>query len=141
MSIGIVCGETRRGPFSRSMSHWPSRVVRAADAGGDDDAEPLLVDLGRAGVRPGLARGDERELLGPVELACLDAVHDLARVDGHLCGDPHGQLVGPPSSMTLTPERPASRPSQVDGDVAAERGRRSETGDDDAWLRAHVLLP
>ncbi len=36
---------------------------RTADAGADHDGEPLGVDLGRAGVGPGLAGRDQRELL------------------------------------------------------------------------------
>ncbi len=43
-----------------------------ADAGPDDHGEPLGRDGRRAGVRPGLARGDERELLDAVERAGLD---------------------------------------------------------------------
>ena len=61
-----------------------------------DGAEALGVDLGRAGVRPGLARGDERGLLRAVEPARLDPVEDLGGVDGHQAGD-LARLVGRPS--------------------------------------------
>ena len=47
------------------------------------------VDLGRAGVGPRLARGDQGELLDAVERACLDPVEHLGRVDGYRCGEPH----------------------------------------------------
>ena len=70
MSIGIVCGETLRGPFSRRSVPLAEQGLRATDAGGDDDAEPQRVDVRRAGVGPGLARGDQGKLLGAVE-ACV----------------------------------------------------------------------
>ena len=38
ISIGMVCGDTRRAPFSRSTSSLAEQRERTADAGGDDDA-------------------------------------------------------------------------------------------------------
>ena len=71
MSIGTVCGLTRRGA---ALAH---RVVlgeegrEPADAGGHADAEALGVDLRCSGIGPRLTRGDQRDLLDAVELAGL----------------------------------------------------------------------
>ena len=68
-------------PDSRSTSHWPSRV----------SAPPIPVAMltpsrsgstsGEPGVCPGLAGGDQCELLRAVELASLDSVEYVVRVD------------------------------------------------------------
>jgi len=55
--------------------------VDTTDAGAHDDAKALRLDLGRAGVGPGLAGGDQAVLSGGVESANLDPGKDI---DGRL---------------------------------------------------------
>ena len=84
MSIGTLIGMTRRGPFSLSDVPAGERGLQPADAGGEVDAEALGVDLGAAGVRPGLLRGDERELRRRVEAVRDGPLEHGRRADGRL---------------------------------------------------------
>ncbi|CAB4995733.1 unannotated protein [freshwater metagenome] len=59
----------------------------AANAGCDHRAEPVGVDLGRTGVSPRLAGGNEGCLLGPVHLANVNPVEDFGRINRHDSGD------------------------------------------------------
>ena len=79
MSIGTVIGRTRRGPFSRRVSQASSRVQTPPMPVDAVDAEALGVDLGAAGVRPGLARRDEGELARRVEALGLGALEHRRR--------------------------------------------------------------
>ena len=58
MSIGTVCGETRRAPLGLQDVVLGEQGLGAADAGADADREPLRVDARRlpaqTGVGPGL---------------------------------------------------------------------------------------
>ncbi len=97
--MGVVSGETARGPFSRSLRSPPTRI----------DASPRIVPrltpirsgsspaLPRAarhepGVAPRLPRGQHRELRRPVHPPRRRPRQQLRRVHGHGPGHPHGQL-------------------------------------------------
>ncbi len=116
ISIGMVCGLTRRGPGLAVDVPLAEQGERATDAGGDADRRaargstsgvPASAHASRAAI--------ERELLGAVELARLDPVEHVSRVDRHATrrtctgsSDAHSSV------RERTPERPASSPSQVD---------------------------
>jgi hypothetical protein len=82
-------------------------------------------------VRPGFARSDERELLRPVQRACLDPVEHLERVDGSDGRDLHGQVRSPlrvePSYAGPAGEQCVPRAR----DVTAHRRSGTKSGDDD----------
>ena len=84
ISIGMVNGETRFGPVVLQDVVLAEQGERAADAGADDDGEPLGVDARRRRhrLRPGLAGGDDGDLLAAVEPAGPDPVDLLGRVGG-----------------------------------------------------------
>ena len=52
MSIGTVCGETRRAPFSRSTSYWSSSVVTPPMPEAKTTPSRSFVDVGRCRRRP-----------------------------------------------------------------------------------------
>src|SRR3954454_5132117 len=114
----------------------------AADARGHRNAEPLLVDvgIGKARVRPGLERGDERQLPGPVETASLDALEHVVGVDGDLGSDLGAELLGPVvlegaySGLTFEQRGPGR------GHVTADGRGRAESGHEDA-SGAHCCSP
>jgi hypothetical protein len=56
--------------------------VHAADAGADDDADPVAVLLGHVetGIRDGLLRGDEAEMGVAVVAARLLGIHQLVHI-------------------------------------------------------------
>ena len=121
MSIGTASGKTRRGPFSRRLSHWSSRVQTPPMP------EPMATPSrsgstsGVAGVGPRLAGGDEGVLARGVEAAGLD-LGRATRSGGVLDrrGEGDGQLVAWRPSRTVmvrAPDRPARMASQVSGTV------------------------
>ena len=139
ISIGTVCGETRRGPGRLQDVVLGEQGLRAADAGADADGEPLRVEagVGQAGVGPGLLRGDQRDRLGAVQPAQLDPVEHLGRLDGQLGGDPDRQLLGPLLGERTHPGAAGEHGVPGRRDVPAERGRRAEPGDDDVGRVTH----
>ena len=109
MSIGTVNGESALPALLLQRVVGGEGGADAADAAGDDDAEPLRVDLRRARVGPRLARGDERELLAPVQPARLHPVDHRRRVDRGGRGDLHRQVRVPSPRSSL---RDAAAPGQ-----------------------------
>ena len=112
--------------------------LQTADSGGDGHAEPFAVDRvvlfeAEAGVRPGLHGGDHAQLGRAVQPAGLDPLQDLGRIDR---GDGRRSVTARSSaqsaSILLTPERPASRPSQVLATSPPSGSGGAEAGDDDA---------
>ena len=102
MSMGTVCGETRRTPFSFSTSYWSSRVVTppmpeamTAPSRSGSTVGVLAGRGGVTGVRPRLAGRDQRELRRAVQLAGQRAGQDLARVHGDRRGDTDRQFGEP----------------------------------------------
>src|SRR3954449_6509962 len=158
MSIGTVCGETRRAPRSRSTSYCASRVstppMPLATATASRSGSTVVVSpnpasahasraaprkpfglnrcgLPEPGVGPCLPRGDERKLLRPVERAGFDPVQDLGRLDRGYSRDLHRKVRGP-----VRVEPSYTRPSGQQrvpgaGDVTADRRGGTESGDDD----------
>ncbi len=149
ISMGTVCGETRRTPFSLSTSYWSSRVVtppmpEAMTAPSRSGSTPaprprsLAALPVETGVLPGLLRGDQRELGRTVQSAGLGPRDDLGGVHGDRCGDADGLVGGPLLSRGLTPDLPATRPSRGRGCVATQRCGCADTGDDHGAIgRAH----
>ena len=141
MSIGTVIGMTRRGPFSRSVSHASRRVQTPPMPGGEVDAESLRLDIGAAGIRPRLARRDERELRGRVEALRLGALEHRVGTDGGLARR-RSRAARTASTQSYSsvraPEAPAEQGGPALGRGAAERRGRADAGDDDAGV-AHVV--
>ena len=79
MSIGTVMGSTRRGPRSRRVSHASSSVQTPPMPVDQSTASRSGADLGRTGIRPGLAARDERELARRVESLHLVAFQHVGR--------------------------------------------------------------
>ena len=133
MSIGTVCGDTRRGPFSRSTSYWSSRVVTPPMPEATDDARAAPAPRsGLPASRPGLAGSDQRELLRAVERAGLDAVEHVEGSTVDARGDAHREVGRPLLGRARpTPDFPASSAAQRAGDIAADGRGCTEAGDDD----------
>src|SRR5262245_23804308 len=116
MSIGIVCGETRRGPLASRMSSWASRV-RAPPM-----PEPMLT-ANRSGSRPESASSASRHASCAAISATASALssrrsftrsstspgstRSWAAIRTGSCSA-HGAV------REVTPDRPASIASQVD---------------------------
>ena len=123
-------------PAVSRMSSWPSSVsappmpvptITASRSGSTTGSSPA-----QPGVRPGLAGGDDRHLLAPVQPAGLDPLEHLGGLHRQLRGDPHRQ-VEPVDPLGVQPRHP--RPPGEQGvpgrrGVPAERGRRAVPGDD-----------
>ena len=82
MSIGTVIGSTRRGPRSRRVSQASSSVQTPPMPVDQSTHEALGLDLGGAGVGPGLAAGDQGELARRVEALGLVALEHVGGLDG-----------------------------------------------------------
>src|SRR5690606_7196672 len=108
---------------------------------GDHGAQPQRVDLGGAGVLPGLLGGDQRELLGAVEPAQPRAREELGGVLRGAPGDADGQLLGP-----LLFDGGDSGPAFEEGgpgrgDVTPQRGGGAQASDDDFGVAHRPLSP
>ena len=142
ISIGTVSGKTRRGPFSRERVPRVEQGPDAADAGcrrrrrGARGRSPACRRRPRPrGTRPGRTgatgrAGGSRPWRGRPTGATASCA---AKVTGQLV------LVHPVLVSVRAPDRPARMASQVSGDVAAEGGGGTESGDDDASLLRHGL--
>jgi len=75
--MGTASGKTRRTPFFLEGVPLVQQRVDTPDAGTDDDAQPLRLDLRRTRVGPGLPGSDQRVLAGRVQTANLDPGQDL----------------------------------------------------------------
>ena len=140
--VGHQHRHRERGHAARALVTQEVVVVEegghAADAGGDGDAEAVLVDVGvlEAGVLPSLHGRHDGELGGPVEASGLDPLDDLGRFDGHPGRDLDRHLLGPVlgqvthAGLALDHRLPGGR------DVPAQGGGGAEAGDDDS-LRRH----
>src|SRR5919112_1737174 len=121
ISMGTVCGETRRTPFSLSTSYWSSRVVtppmpeamtapsRSGSTPGSSPALPLKPASAHASLAATSANCAERSR----RRACgrgMTSVGSTAICAAMrtACSAAHSCVRG------LTPERPATRPSQVE---------------------------
>ena len=106
----------------------------AADAGGEIDAEALGLDLGRAGVRPGLHRRHHRELRCRVQPPRHGTLQHRLRSHGGLRGERDGQLVllHPVVLERACAGRAGQQCGPALGGGAADRRRRADSGDDDA---------
>src|SRR4051794_41180338 len=115
MSMGIVCGETRRAPFSRSTSHCPISVsappmpvaMATPSRSPSTSGEPASAQASRAAMRASCSvrsslRASTRSMTSRGSTA-TDAAMRTGSTSAHS------------SSRYRTPERPASSPSQVDG--------------------------
>src|SRR3954451_2850578 len=114
MSIGMVCGETLRGPFSRRVSHWLSSVCappmpvatttprRSLSTSG----APASVHASRAAMSASCSARSRRRPSTRSSTSRGSTATCAAIRTGS--SSAHG------SSMTLTPERPDSRPSHVE---------------------------
>ncbi len=121
ISIGTVCGETLRAPFSFSTSYWSSRVVtppmpeaitapRRSGASLEDSSvagvsKPASAQASRAAISANCAersslRASGRGRISPGSTAVRAAIRT-------------GSSAAHSSVRTATPERPASRFSQV----------------------------
>ena len=106
----------------------------AADAGREVDADALGVDpVGEAGIRPRLARRDERELAGRVEPLGLRALEHLVGTHLRLGGEGHRELVlrDPVLGQRVRAGVAGQQGGPGLGRGAAERRGRADTGDDD----------
>ena len=121
ISIGTVSTATLRRPSVSSRSSWSSRVTAPPMPVPIDRAAAQRVDLvGAAGVGPGLAGGDQRDLLAAVEPAGLDPGEHLGRLDRERrvrCSPAGRTWSTHGSSMFLTPTLPSSMACQVSGAV------------------------
>lgn len=109
----------------------------AADAGGDDRAQPVGLDLlvltglaGETGVRPGFTGRDQRELRRTVQLAGERAGQDVARVDSREGGDPDGQLGETFALERLDAGTTGHQTFPGRRRVATQRSGCADTGDD-----------
>ena len=106
----------------------------AADPGGDHHAEAQRIDLRGPGVGPRFPGRDEGELLAPVELARLDPVHHLERVDERGGREADGQLLRPRLGERPAPGRTGEHGGPGTGDVTADRRRHPQSGDHDVGV-------
>ena len=145
INIGIASGLTPREPFSFWMSQLLTRVFRPPIPVAMATAEPVPVDRvvlleAEPGVAPGLHRGDHRQLGGPVHPSGLDAVQHLARVDGDRGGDSDREVGRPVLGESAYAGAAGQQGVPSAGRVSAERGGRTDSGDDDAGPR-HQATP
>ena len=125
MPIGMRNGLIRSGPRGGVGRDAVEERADAAEPGPEEDAGPLGVlalEPGRqAGLVHRLARGDEPELDVAVDPAQVLAVEDAARRRSRATSPAICEVSrdGSKASIVRTPDRPATRPAQVDGDVVA----------------------
>lgn len=140
--IGVVSGETARGPRSRSLRSPPTRTeasprMEPTETPTRSGASPLSpVPHGvESGVLPGLAGGEHRELGGPVHPPRLRPGQQSDGVHGHGPRDPHRQS-GELLALQLTYAAAAFEqplPQFPDSDTEGRHG--AEPGDDDPARR------
>lgn len=120
----------------------------AADAGGDDRAEPVGVDValaavltclaGETGVLPGFLGRDQRELRRTVQLAGLRPRQDLERLHRDAGRDTDGLLGRPLMLQDLDTGLAGDQTLPGRGCVATQRCGCADTGDDHGAIgRAH----